>query len=130
MTRTNLNQVNLSQEEIRALLNVAENLGNIVNAERESNVEDLILEWLELKEQENELKKRLEEIYSKRQQVANKIKESGIISPNEKVNYGGYKISWTVFNKNQLDTKKLKAEKPEIYTMYSKTVKQERFEIK
>ena len=41
----------------------------------------------------------------------------------------GYKISWSNFEQNKLDTKKLKEEKPDIYKEYCKSSTNRRFTV-
>ena len=82
---------------------------------------DKLKKFFELKEQKEALEYQIKEIEN---QVKNDLKDAelGIVP--------GYSISWKNISSNRLDSKKLKAEYPEVYKEVSKEIKSRRFLIK
>ena len=85
------------------------------------DAEDLVNKFLELSQQEKEIKQKKEE-------VANKIKmflgecELGII--------GEHKVLWKKITNRRFDTKKFQKDHPDLYNQYSRTIEYRRFEIR
>ena len=70
----------------------------------------------------------IEELTTEQKQIEQEIKL--YMKDNELAVNDRYKVSWSNVDTTRLDTKRIKEEKPEIYTAYTKTTSSRRFQIR
>lgn len=66
-----------------------------------------------------EVKDSIKALETEEKQIEQELKD--YLKDAEKGSYGNYKVTWKSQDKTTIDTKKLKAELPEVYNQYSKT---------
>lgn len=82
----------------------------------------------ELIEQREELKGQAKELEVQISECENKLKD--LLKKNEVGICGDKKVTWKNFNRTSIDSKKLKAERPNVYEKYLKTSSYRKFDIK
>lgn len=79
-------------------------------------------------ERRQELADMLEELETEKRQIEQELKM--YLGEAETAENAQYRVSWKAVSSSQLDGKRLKAEKPEIYRQYQKTTQSRRFTVK
>lgn len=85
-------------------------------------------EAAELIEQREELKGQAKELEVQIKECENKLKE--LLKENEVGVIGDRKVTWKTYSRSSIDSKKLKADQPDVYEKYLKTSSYRKFDIK
>jgi predicted phage-related endonuclease len=70
----------------------------------------------------------IEVLEVKKDEIENKIKS--LLGENETGICGNMKITWKTYSRSSIDSKKLKAERPEIYNQYINNSSYRKFDVK